>query len=303
MLNEKCKVLSATRKQHFLPGDGKKGREVKVMNKMNKFEDYEEYLIQRELAERTIKIYIRQAKQLHEYFGEKAITKKEMLAYKKYLLKQNRKVSSTNLYIVAANSYLRYIGLGDCTIKTERIQRRNSLENVINMEEYRRILACAKESRREKYYYIVRVLVFTGIRVSELAFLTVEALSAGKFVVVNKRKTRDVYLPERLIRELNDYCKAEQIGAGVIFMGNRQKAISRVAVYKMLIRLADIAEVEKEKVHPHSFRHLFAITYMKQYANLSELADLLGHSSLETTRIYTTTTAEEKRSRLNELDF
>ncbi len=280
-----------------------KRREVKIMKEIKKLKQYEDYLVQRELSERTIKIYIRQAKHFLEYFKEKKITKKEMLTYKKYLLEQNRKKSSTNLYIVAVNSYLRYIGLENCTIKTERIQRRHSLENVISMEEYRRVLACAKESGREKYYYIIKTLVFTGIRVSELSFLTVEALSLGKFAVDNKGKTRDVYLPEKLIMELLDYCKMEQITTGVIFKGNRKKAISRIAVYKMLIQLAEMADVDKEKVHPHSFRHLFAITYMKQYADLTELADLLGHSSLETTRIYTTTTAEEKRNKLNGLNF
>ena len=147
------------------------------------------------------------------------------------------------------------------------------------------------------------MLVFTGIRISELAFLTVEVLSLGKFIVGNKGKTREVYLPAKLVVELKDYCKMEEIENGVIFKGNQQKAISRIAVYKMLVYMADMAGVEKKKAHPHSFRHLFAITYMKQYADLTKLADTLGHSSLETTRIYTTTTAEEKRSKLDGLDF
>ena len=146
-------------------------------------------------------------------------------------------------------------------------------------------------------------MVFTGIRVSELNFLTVEVLSAGKFTVGNKGRSREVYLPDKLITELNHYCKGENIQSGVIFRGNRQTAISRTAVYKMLVRLAELAGVEKKKAHPHSFRHLFAITYMRQYSDLTELADILGHSSLETTRIYTATSAEEKRNKLNSLEF
>lgn len=116
-------------------------------------------------------------------------------------------------------------------------------------------------------------------------------------------KTREVYLPEGLAADIKDYCNANSIRSGVIFRGNRQRPISRNAVYQMLIHFADMVGIDKEKAHPHSFRHLFAVTYMKQYANLTELADILGHSSLETTRIYTATTAEERRRRLEGLNF
>lgn len=273
------------------------------MNENRTIKDYREYLCQQELSENTIQIYVRQAKLLLQYLGKRTATKKLLLEYKKHLLAQNRKITSTNLYIVAANSYLKYAGLKECTVKTERIQRQRCLENVISMEEYQEILSCARTSGREKYYHIIRVMVFTGIRVSEFSFLTVEVLPLGRFAVGNKGKTRDVYLPDRLVSELTEYCKAERITTGVIFKGYRGKAIHRASIYKMLIRLADMAGIEKKKAHPHSFRHLFALTYMKQYADLTELADLLGHSSLETTRIYTTTTVEEKRSKLNNLDF
>lgn len=273
------------------------------MRENKRIKNYREYLRQQELSENTIQIYVRQAKLLLQYLGERTATKKILLEYKKHLLAQNRKITSTNLYIVAVNNYLKYAGLKECTVKTERIQRQRCLENVISMEEYQELLSCAKASGREKYYHIIRVMVFTGIRVSEFSFLTVEVLPLGRFSVGNKGKTRDVYLPDRLVSELTEYCRTEQITSGVIFRGNRGKAIHRASIYKMLIRLAGMAGIEKQKAHPHSFRHLFALTYMKQYADLTDLADLLGHSSLETTRIYTTTTAEEKRSRLNNLDF
>lgn len=273
------------------------------MEENKKLKEYREYLHQRELSENTVQIYVRQAKLLLEYLEGRTVTKKVLLEYKSHLLKQNWKISSVNLYIVAVNSYLRYIGLEECTIRTQRMQRHRCLENVISIEEYRKILSCAKASGREKYYYMIRVMVYTGIRVSEFAFLTVEVLPLGRFSVGNKGKTRDVYLPDRLVTELTEYCREREITSGVIFMGNRRKAIHRASVYKMLIRLADMAGIEKKKAHPHSFRHLFALTYMRQYADLTELADLLGHSSLETTRIYTTTTVEEKRNRLNNLNF
>lgn len=273
------------------------------MREIREIKKYEEYLLQRELSENTVQVYIRQARLLLQYLGKRPVTKQAVLEYKRYLLGLSRKMSSINLYIVAVNSYLKYAGLEKCTVRTERIQRSRCLENVLSIEDYRKIIAYAKESGRKKYYYIIRVMVFTGIRVSEISFLTVEVLHLGRFAVGNKGKTRDVYLPDRLVAELEEYCRTEQITEGVIFMGNRGTALHRASIYKMLVHLADMVGVEKKKVHPHSFRHLFALTYMRQYADLTELADLLGHSSLETTRIYTTTTAEEKRNKLNHLDF
>lgn len=264
---------------------------------------YNDYLRQKELAEGTIAIYSRQASNLLDYLDGKKITKEMMMAYKKYLISLNRKITTTNLCIAAINNYLKYAGYLECVLKSEKTMKNRSLENVVTIEEYRRMLSYAKESGREKYYFIMRVLVFTGIRISELSFLTVEVLEQGKFTVRNKGKTREVYIPEGLVKELNEYCKKQRIERNVIFRGNRQKPISRVAVYKMLIHLADMVGVKKEKAHPHSFRHLFAVTYMKQYSDLTELADIMGHSSLETTRIYTMTTAEEKRRRLNGLKF
>lgn len=264
---------------------------------------YEEYLFQRELSEGTIGIYTRQAAILLAYLDGRTVTKKEMIAYKNHLMERNRKVSTTNLHIVAANNYLKYAGYEECTIKTSRLQKSRCLENVISMEEYRRILLYAKESGRLKYYYIIKVLAFTGMRISELSSLTVEALAPGRFAVGSKGKTRDIYLSTQLAEELSVYCREEQIEAGVIFTGKGGNPIGRTAVYKMLVHLADMTGIEKKKAHPHSFRHLFAVTYMERYANLTELADLLGHSSLETTRIYTVTSAEEKRKRLDGLGF
>lgn len=270
---------------------------------------YRNNLLQRELSGGTVDIYLRQAQRLLAYLRQNRIaeiaelTKEHMLAYKKHLLSFGQKKATVNLYIVAVNSYLKYKGREDCIIKTERIQKNGCLENILSREEYQRMLDYARESGHEKYYFIMKVLSFTGIRVSELAFLTVEALALGKFTVDNKGKTREVYLPGGLAADIKNYCNANAIRSGVIFRGNRQRPISRNAVYQMLIRFADMVGIDKEKAHPHSFRHLFAVTYMKQYADLTELADILGHSSLETTRIYTATTAEERRRRLEGLNF
>jgi len=262
---------------------------------------YAEYLSETELSEGTKEIYIRQAKVFMDFLEGKAVTKKEVISYKKYLIAKGYAYATINLYIVAANNYLKYTGHKNLAIKTERLHKRHYPENIIDKEDYMKMLDYAKESGRLKYYYIMRTLALTGIRISELADCTVESLTRGKFVTSNKGRVREVYLPDKLVRELNEYCAIQGISSGVIFRGNSEKAIERTSVYRMLVHIADMAGVPKEKAHPHSFRHLFAVTYMEQYSNLFELADILGHSSLETTRIYTATTDEMKRKKMDRL--
>lgn len=269
----------------------------------NEMELYAEYLMEDELSENTRAVYLREAKAFLEYLGGRKITKKETIEYKKYLLSRSLKASSTNLYIIAVNRYLKYSGFECCMIKTEKLQKRHCPENIIDKAEYKKMLDYAQESGNKKYYCIMRTLALTGIRISELSDCTVEALTQGKFITSNKGKIREVYLPDKLICNLLEYCETESIETGPIFIGNTGRAISRTAVYKMFIHIADMTGVSKEKVHPHSFRHLFAITYMEQYSNLFELADILGHSSLEVTRIYTSATAKAKRGRMNLLNL
>ncbi|MBD5519903.1 MAG: tyrosine-type recombinase/integrase [Lachnospiraceae bacterium] len=273
------------------------------MTNAEDLEKYADYLSERELAVQTRQIYLKQAENFLDFLDGRAVTRKEAIDYKQSLLEQNNKIATNNLYIVALNSYLKYKGHDDFCIKTRKIQRRQCPDNIISLNEYKEMLMCAKESGRDKYYCIMRTLALTGIRVSELSGCTVEALETGKFIICNKGKSREIYLPEKLVTELSAYCMQEGIIKGVIFLGNTGKAISRTAVYKMFIQLADYVGVPKKKAHPHSFRHLFAVTYMQKYSNLFELADLLGHSSLETTRIYTMTTAEEKRRKINKLEL
>lgn len=265
----------------------------------NKIEGYKEYLHEAELSENTISVYLRQARDFLDFLDGRAISKKEAVAYKNRLLNQGRKKTSTNLYIVAVNHFLKYAGFDECVLKTERIQKRQYPGNIISREEYEKMLSYARKSGRDKYYCIMRTFALTGIRVGELGDCTVESLSSGTFLTSNKGKTREIYLPDKLIRDLKQYCRNSHIKSGSIFLGHAGKAIGRAAVYRMLVRLADQVGVPKEKAHPHSFRHLFAVTYMEQFPNLFELADILGHSSLETTRVYTITTGEAKRKKMN----
>lgn len=265
------------------------------------YKDYEKYLRTEELAEGTIRIYLREAKKLNRYLSGKEITKDSMLEYKELLVQEGNSPSTTNLHITAVNRYMGYLDRTDCVLKTLRLQTRHSIGQMITVEEYRVLLDYAKASGRKKYYLILRTLAMTGIRISELRFFTVEILEKKVITVTSKQKTREICIPENLLKELKFYCKEQGIEQGVIFRGEDDRPISRIAVYKMLVKMADMTGMEKGKVHPHSLRHLFAVTYMEHYANLFELADLLGHSSLETTRIYARSTTEKKRQRIGEL--
>lgn len=268
---------------------------------MEQLTSYTNYLQEKELSKVTCELYLKQARKFLNYVDGREVTKEKVISYRKALQQQNLSVATVNLYIIAINHYLRYAGYKDCIVRTVKVQRKNSVENVINKEEYQKLLSYAKTSGHRKYYYIMKTLALTGIRVSELKFFTVEVLTQGVIHVYNKGKLREVYLSDCLIRELQNYCHEENIQEGIIFRGKENQPINRTTVYKMIAHLGDMVGIPKEKTHPHSFRHFFAITYMEHYANLAELADILGHSSIETTRIYTVSTAEEKRHRLDQL--
>lgn len=271
------------------------------MGSTNELKVYAEYLMECELAARTQEIYLQEAEKLEKYLQNDTITKKKLLGYKELLEASGYAITTLNQRIIAANRYLRYLGYEDCALKTNRLQSRQSLNHMLTKKEYQILLDYAKESGREKYYALMRTLAMTGIRIGELKFFTVEILEKRVIQVTGKKKTREIYLPDKLIQELKTYCSHAGIEGGVIFQGRAGEPIHRVTVYNMLVRLADMTGIPKEKVHPHNFRHLFALTYMENYSNLFELADLLGHSSLETTRIYARSTMEKKRQRMDKL--
>ncbi len=269
---------------------------------MRNLEKYRKYLSNQELAETTIAVYMRIAGRFLSYIGDGDIEKSAVIAYKKELDHVGYSPTTMNQHIVAVNRYLRFCGREDCQVKTRRIQRRTSVSNVINDLDYQRLLTCARESRDEKYYAIMKTLALTGIRVSELGYITVENMTEGHIIVCNKGKVREIFLPDCLIRILQKYCEQKHITEGYVFCGNKGQPISRVAVWRKIGQIAERAGVDRAKAHPHSFRHYFALMYLKKYSNLFELADILGHASLETTRIYAMATVEAKRERMEDLD-
>ena len=177
---------------------------------MKQFEGYEEYLKQSELSKQTRQVYLREAEKFVRYLNGKEITKDRTMLYREKLREEDLSPATINLYVIAVNRYLRYLECGQASIKTLKVQKKCSVENVISRKEYQELLNYAKRSGREKYYYIMRTLALTGIRVSELQYITVETLETGRVQVYNKGKIRDVYLPDVLIRELKKFCREEK---------------------------------------------------------------------------------------------
>ncbi|MBQ4523041.1 MAG: tyrosine-type recombinase/integrase [Lachnospiraceae bacterium] len=255
-----------------------------------------------ELSDNTIGKYVADIKQWLEASAE-CIEKTDMLLYKEKLCK-SYKMTSVNSKIISINRYLKWLGHKELIVKTQRIQQKNGLEHMITKEYYFKMLDYAKIHNKDKIFYIMKTIAQTGIRIGELKFVTVEAIKQGMTVVWNKGKHRTIYFNDRLCQELLKYCTECEVESGIIFCGREfDKSITPGAVWKSLKYIAKEAGVPEIMVYPHSFRHLFAKEYMRKIGDISELADLLGHSRLETTWIYTKTTSDEKREKLKQLDL
>lgn len=263
---------------------------------------YENQLVLDELSERTIKKYVVDVEQWLNDMPD-IINKTSIISYKNNLAKLY-KPTTVNSKIISVNKFLKWMGCDELKIKTKRIQTKSCLDNVITREYYLKLLDTAWKLNKKKIYYIMKTIAQTGIRVGELKYVTVEAIQVGITIVWNKEKYRNVYLTNKLCEELKIYCSDNNISEGPIFCGNKKgQTITNGAVWRSLKYIAIQAGIPLELVYPHSFRHLFAKEYMRKIGDISELADLLGHTRLETTWIYTKTTSEEKRVRLEHLDL
>ena len=269
---------------------------------LKKISDYEKQMRIDELSQRTITKYLHDVEQWLDCQGEK-ISMESMIAYKDLLI-EGYSVSSVNSKLISVNRYLKWIGHDELILKTKRMQPKASIDNIISKDEYNRMLKFARHTNRKKMYLIMRTIALTGIRIGELKYITVNSLKSGVVEVFNKGKYRNIYISVPLAEELLEYCLENEIQEGIVFHGrDRTKGISTVGVWKNMKYIAGKADVPLEKVYPHSLRHLFARTYMERVGDVTELSDLLGHSRLETTWIYTKTTSEEKRNRLEKLDL
>jgi len=254
-----------------------------------------------ELTERTVKKY---NADINQFIGEAKIStldqlKKEKLIEYKAILQEKYKTASTNNKITIINKFLDWLDLGELKLKQIKQQKKTSLEDVISETDYKRLLRIAERLGKIKILYIMKTLAGTGIRIDELQYITLEAIKKGYCQVENKGKIRDIIISKNLSKELKGYCKEQGINEGMIFASKYNKPLDKAYIWRELKYISGQARVKKDKVHAHSFRHLFAKTYLRDGGNITHLADLLGHSSLDTTRIYTMQSKDEHRAILD----
>lgn len=259
-------------------------------------------LIEDERSEATIQKYIRDLKAFRKFIGEENITKEQVICYKQYL-KEHYKPASVNSMLAAVNSFLKHMEWYECVVKPLKIQRQNfrNSERELTKKEYFRLLEAAREKKDFRLYYLMETICSTGIRISELPFITVEAVQTGRAVVSLKGKTRTVLIPRALCQELKQYAEEKNIKSGSIFVTKSGKPMERNNILHSMKGLCESAGVNSEKVFPHNFRHLFACLFYDEEKDLSRLADILGHSNINTTRIYTCVSIEEQIRQIEKL--
>ena len=270
----------------------------KITNEM--MEKYRFYLTNEEKSPATVEKYIRDVTTFKRWLEDKSVEKMIVMDYKQQLI-ENYAPASANSMLSSLNHFFGYAGWFDCKVKTFKIQKQIFVNQnrELSKSEYEKILFEAKKNK--KLYLLVQTLCCTGIRVSELRYITVSAARKGESIINCKGKMRVVILPKELCRMLISYCKEQNISFGSIFVTKNGNPIDRSNIWKMMKKLCSGAGISKEKVFPHNLRHLFARTFYSQEKDVVRLADILGHSSINTTRIYTMETGEQHRSQLQRL--
>lgn len=270
-----------------------------------KLEEFELFLKEDEKAEKTIEKYKTNIRAFIKFSKDKELTKRTVIEFKEKLDQVDEYLpNTTNNYLVVINKFLNFIGKKDLCVKVIKQQKKFSLEYSLSKSDYHRLLRTAKKYEEYDNYIILRILAETGIRISELAFFKIEDLD--KTMKIRKKgKVREIPVKLDLLREIRKYCRCRKIKEGlIIFNPKTGKAYADSTIWRRLKKIAGRARVSKDAVHPHAFRHYFARCYLETYPNdIAGLADILGHNSLETTRIYTKLTNKEKELKIRNIKF
>lgn len=264
--------------------------------------EFREFLQANEKSAATVQKYVRDIRMFSEWLCDKALVKSTVLEYKEYL-KENYAVSSVNSAISSLNAFFEFAQLGSLSVKTVRVQKQMFLktEKELTKKEYQRLILAAKEKGNERLNLVMQTICSTGIRVSELSAITVEAVELETAEIRSKGKVRRVFLPKTLCKALKKYANSRKIKQGPVFVTKSGKPLNRSNIWADMKKLCEIAQVSKEKVFPHNLRHLFARTFYSIEQDIVRLADILGHSSVNTTRIYTMETGEIHRRKIQRL--
>ena len=261
------------------------------------------YLKSEEKSENTVEKYIRDVRAFAACIDETEITKETIIAYKNKLISDNYAVRSINSMLASLNGFFSFLGWNDFKVKSIKLQRQIYCpeEKELTKAEYMRLVNTAKQKGNERLNLLIQTICGTGIRVSELQYITVEAVKCGEAIVSLKGKTRSVFIIRELQKKLLRYAAEQKITSGAIFITRNGKPMSRTNIWREMKSLCERAGVNPQKVFPHNLRHLFARTFYGIEKDIAKLADILGHSSINTTRIYIITTGNEHRQRMENM--
>lgn len=270
---------------------------------MEKIGQYKAHLIAEERAPTTIEKYLRDIQTFAAWLSGKTVDKESVAAWKAELIAQGLTPGTVNGKLSTLNGFFAFMGWQDCRVKFLRVQRRvfRSREKELTREEYDRLLSTASAQGKLRLALLMETICATGIRVSEVRYITVEAAEKGIAEIALKGKIRTILLPGKLCRKLLKYAKKRGIPHGEIFCTATGRSMSRRQIWGEMKNLCRAAQVEPSKVFPHNLRHLFARTFYRACKDIVKLADVLGHSSIETTRIYLISTGVEHAKRLEQL--
>lgn len=266
-------------------------------------ECFKKYLREEEKSENTVEKYLRDVLAFLAYTDENEVTKETVILYKNKLITENYAVRSINSMLASLNSLFSFLGWSECKVKSIKLQRQIYCpeEKELTKAEYMGLVNTAKQKGNERLNLILQTICGTGIRVSELRFITVESVKCGEVTVSLKGKTRSVFIVKDLQKKLLRYAAEQGIKTGAIFITRTGKPMSRTNIWREMKKLCVQANVNPSKVFPHNLRHLFARTFYGIEKDIAKLADILGHSSINTTRIYIITTGHEHRRRMENM--
>ena len=261
------------------------------------------YLRDEERSAATVEKYLCEVTQFAAYLNGDKVTKAAVAAWKEHLLSEGYEPSTVNGKLTALDCFFDFVGWPDCKVKPLKLQRRLFRDDSreLTKAEYERLIETAEGLGKERLALLMESICGTGIRVSEVQYLTVEAVENGKAEIYLKGKIRTILIPQKLCRKLLKYAKKQKIASGEIFLTRGGKPLSRKQIWAEMKAICEKAGVADSKVFPHNLRHLFARTFYRVCRDVAKLADVLGHSSIETTRIYLISTGAEHAKTLDML--
>ncbi len=266
---------------------------------------YTQYLAEQERSAATIEKYSRALERFYAWLPEASMVDKTSVIGYKEQLAQKYAPAGVNATLAAINGLFRFLGWEDCTVKPLHIQRRVfvSADKELSREEYQRLVNTARKRKDTRLVLLLQLMASTGIRVSEICYVTAEAVEKKMISIRLKGKVRTILLPDKLCTCLRRYQKEQEIHSGPLFLTRQGRIRGRKEIWAQMKRLCEEAGVSKEKVFPHNLRHLFARSFYKEQQDIVKLADLMGHSNIETTRIYLLSSGQEHRQILERLQL